>query len=69
MKLRRHFVLAALAGKRKPLPALFCSRCEGLSTDSFCPITLNSCPITQSPPPVKRVVRDAGYKPALLASV
>ena len=27
MKLRRHFVLAALAGKRKPLPALFCSRC------------------------------------------
>ena len=23
----------------------------------------------QSPPPVKRVVRDAGYKPALLASV
>ena len=47
MKLRRHFVLAALAGKRKPLPALFCSLCEGLSTDSFCPITLNSCPITQ----------------------
>lgn len=27
MKLRRHFVLAALAGRRKPLPALFCSRC------------------------------------------
>ena len=24
---------------------------------------------TKSPPPVKRVVRDAGYKPALLASV
>jgi len=23
----------------------------------------------KSPPPVKRVVRDAGYKPALLASV
>ena len=28
MKLRRHFLLAALAGRRKPLPALFCSRCE-----------------------------------------
>lgn len=28
MKLRRHFVLAALAGRRKLLPALFYSRCE-----------------------------------------
>ena len=41
MKLRRHFVLAALAGKRKPLPALDSVRVAGFSTDSFCPITLN----------------------------
>ena len=47
MKLRRHFVLAALAGKRKPLPALDSVRVAGFSTDSFCPITLNSCPITR----------------------
>ena len=39
MKLRRHFVLAVLAGKRKPLPALDSVRVAGLSTDSFCPIT------------------------------
>ena len=39
MNLRRHFVLAALAGRRKLLPALDSVRVAGLSTDSFCPIT------------------------------
>ena len=48
--------------KMKTEKSLVSQRFEALFTNSF-------CPITQSPPPVKRVVRDAGYKPALLASV
>ena len=36
----------------------------------FCTLKIGiSYKVKQSPPPVKRVVRDAGYKPALPASV